>query len=289
MLWIIPALAAPALWAVSNLIDESLVRRTVRDPMALVLATGIFASLPAVAAVVQGRLFWPGYEIAAIALAGGALGLVVYFPYLKALELASPSSVILMWNLAPVMIVGLARGLAGEILSPPDYLAVVLLVLSSAIASVSPHPSGWFNKGFPWMAIASVLLAVAAVAEKATYQRLPFFAGFAWLSIGAMGTTAVLAILCRKSRQQLQDCLRTRTSAVLLANGGLDFAAVFALNLATSKAPVSIVHALGGLQPIFVLAFGGAKKSTPRELLRTGIAAGLAIVGIALIRASILE
>jgi drug/metabolite transporter (DMT)-like permease len=289
MLWILPALAAPALWAVSNLIDESLVRKTIRDPMALVLATGIFASMPAVVAVLQGRLLWPGYETAAVAIMGGALGLVVYYPYLKALELASPSSVILMWNLAPVMIVGLAHGLAGEILSFPDYCAIALLVLSSAIASTSPHPGRWFNKGFPWMGVASALLALAAVSEKATYQHLAFSDGFAWLSVGAACTTAILAIVCKKSRQQLHASLRSRTSAILLINGALDFAAAFALNIATSAAPVSLVHAVGGLQPIFVLAFGGVKKSTAREWLRTGIAAALAIVGIGLIRATILQ
>jgi drug/metabolite transporter (DMT)-like permease len=107
--WLVPALAAPLLWGASNLVDEHLVNRAERDPLTLAIIAGIFASLPAIFVIATGRWIWCGWDTATVAPVGGALGIVVYLPYLAALRIASPSVVILMWTLSPVAIVAIAH------------------------------------------------------------------------------------------------------------------------------------------------------------------------------------
>jgi len=286
--WVVPALAAPVLWALSNLIDEHLIKNSVRDPMSLTLVTGLFASVPAVAVAVSGHWIWPGLETASLALLCGSLGLLVYYPYLTSLETESPSAVILMWNLTPVAIVGLARLFLHEHLASSEYFALALLVTSSIVAAVHLSPVGWMSRAFPWMVLASVLLAASSIIEKSIYDRLPFSAGIGWISLGAMLTTGAFWVVCVNSRRTLIRSLRSPLATLLVVNELLDLGAACALSLATSLGSVSLVHAVGGIQPIFVLLFGAVAsrnlRRTRGEWVRTFIAAGLAITGLRLIQ-----
>jgi drug/metabolite transporter (DMT)-like permease len=288
--WLVPALVAPLLWGASNLVDEHLVNNAKRDPFTLSIVAGIFGSLPAIFVIATGRWVWCSGEVEIVALVGGALGIIVYLPYFEALRVASPSIVILMWNLSPVAIVAIAHFTVGERLHAPEYLAVSLLVASSALASVSPDRGRSVVRAIPWMVLASLVLAVSSVAEKATYDRLAFWAGFGWLSLGASCATVTLVLLSRRARGELISSFRDRMAHLYLGNEILDLGAVFALNFATSLAPVSLVHAVGGTQPVFILLverfLPRREGSTHAEWLRTAVAAGLAVIGLGLLRSA---
>jgi drug/metabolite transporter (DMT)-like permease len=290
MFWLVPALAAPLLWGGSNLVDEHLVNRAERDPFTLAIIAGIFASLPAIFVVVTGRWIWCGWETAIVALVGGAFGIVVYLPYLAALRIASPSVVMLMWNLSPVAIVAIAHFTVKERLHGSEYVAVGLLVAGSALASICSDRGRSVARAIRLMVLASLILAVSSVAEKATYDRLTFWAGFGWLSLGAATATFILTLASQRARCELQSAVRDRMLTLYIGNESLDLAAVYALNLATSLAPVSLVHAVGGTQPVFILLIEQflprRAGSTRAEWLRTAFAAALAVVGLGLLRSA---
>jgi drug/metabolite transporter (DMT)-like permease len=288
--WLVPALLAPLLWGASNLVDEHLVNRAERGPVTLSIVAGLFGSLPAIFVTVSGRWVWCGWETANVALAGGALGTLVYLPYFAALRIASPSVVVLMWNLSPVLIAGIAHFTVREHLHTAEYAAVGLLVASSALASISRDRGRSVTRAIPWMILASIVLALSSIAEKATYDHLPFWAGFGWLSLGAGCATVALLLASRRARDELRSSLQDRTARLYLGNEVLDLGAVCALNFATSLAPVSLVHAVGGTQPVFILLverlLPRREGSTGAEWLRTAIAAGLAVIGLGLLRST---
>jgi drug/metabolite transporter (DMT)-like permease len=288
VLWIVPALLAPLLWAASNLVDDHLVKKATLSPFMLVLSTGIFASLPALFVAATGRWGSCDGRTAALALVGGALGVLVYYPYFRALELAPPSAVMLMWNLSPVLIAGIAHATTHEHLSKIESLSLLLLVASSAIATTATSRS-WSPAGaLPWMLIASVFLAVSSVIEKATYERLAFWPGFGRLSLGAAVAAALVTVLSPLARTQLCETYRSNLAALMFGNELLDLAAVGALNLATSMAPVSLVHAVGGTQPVFILLLARFLPSSEvagrNEWIRTILAAALALTGLSFLR-----
>lgn len=288
MFWLVPALAAPLLWGGSNLVDEHLVNGAERDPFTLAIIAGIFASLPALFVIATGRWIWCGWETATVAIVGGGLGIAVYLPYLAALRIASPSVVILMWNLSPVAIVAIAHFTVKERLHGSEYAAVGLLVAGSAIASICSDRGRSVTRALPLMVFASLILAVSSVAEKATYDHLPFWGGFGWLSLGAAAAALILTAASPRARRELRSAARDRLVALYVGNEGLDLAAVYAVNLATSLAPVSLVHAVGGAQPVFILLIERflprRTGSTRAEWLRTAVAAALAVVGLSLLR-----
>jgi drug/metabolite transporter (DMT)-like permease len=285
VLWLLPALAAPILWAASNLIDERLVRTSVRDPLALLLITGLFGSLPAVLIFFSGGL--PDSSTILLALLGGCLEILAYYPYLLTLKTTSASNVILMWNLTPVFIMLLAHTFLGERLFPWEYLALFFLVISSMLASFNSDKKTWDKNAFLWMLFASLLLALSSVIEKSVYERVDFLMGFGWLSLGVLLTTMALFLLFPRARRHLFSSLKTSLAPTLVGNEFLDLSAVTALQWATSLGPVSLVSAVDGTQPLFILLIGWlflkSKKMEKPELARTLIAVALAVAGLAII------
>jgi drug/metabolite transporter (DMT)-like permease len=288
MFWLVPALISPLLWAASNVVDEHLVTRAEQAPVTLLLVTGIFGSLPALYVLVTGQWVPCSASTAALALAGGVLGILVYYPYLVALTTASASDVILMWNLSPVLIMGIAHVTVSERLTHGQYIAIALLVVSSMLATIAPGKVRTKRGAMPWMILASILLAVSSVAEKAVYERLPFMGGFGWLSLGAAITTAGVALASGTARNELAASVRGKLALVFIGNELLDLGAVSTLEFATSLAPVSLVHAVGGTQPVFILlierALRRSTQGTRLERARTILATGLAVLGLGLLR-----
>lgn len=290
MTWFPFALAAPALWGASNMVDARLLKREVPDALALVIITGLFGGIPAIVVAAMGAFDAVSGGAVVLAIAAGVVGLLVYFPYLRALEVASPASVILMWNLAPVFIVGIAWFALGERLLPSEYVAVVLLVASTLTAARHRGSETAWSRGLPWMVLASLLIAVEAVLQKALFEHAAFAPGLAWMSAATCGTAIVLIPLRASTRRALRGALDWRTVAVLTANEGLDVGAGAALSRATSLGPVTLVHAVGGLQPLFILVFAAitaqrSERPTARgELARHAVAIALAVAGLGLIR-----
>ncbi|MDP3771346.1 MAG: DMT family transporter [bacterium] len=294
--WLPFAFISPVLWAASNLVDEDLVRYDVRDPVVLTAITGLFSAIPVVILAALGAFVWPGWSVFALAVATGIVGLLVYIPYLRALVLASSASVILMWNLTPVIIAGAAWMLLGERLLSREYLAIGLLVSSSLLAAYRPGPDGHhWSRAAPWMVLASCMYAAEAVLGKAVYERVPFAVGLAWISATSLFLAVGMLVVRARSLSVLARAFRGRTGLVVVANEGIELAAIVARDRAVSAGPVSLVNAIGGLQPIFVVAFAAAatalhlghhrlQRPTRAELPRILLATAIAVLALALIR-----
>lgn len=294
--WFPFAIVSPVFWAASNLIDEDLVRHDVRDPVILTAITGLFSGIAVIVLALLGAFVWPGWNVFVLAVATGAIGLLVYIPYLHALVLASSASVILMWNLTPVIIATAAWAVLGERLLSREYVAIGLLVSSSLLAAHQRGPDGrHWSRAAPWMVLASFMYAGEAVLGKAVYERVPFAVGLAWISATSFLLAVGLLVVRARSLPVFVRAFRGRTGLVVVANEGIDLAAVVARDRAVSLGPVSLVNAIGGLQPIFVVAFATAaaalgfarhhiRRPTRAELPRILLATAAAVLGLGLIR-----
>jgi drug/metabolite transporter (DMT)-like permease len=282
--WLGFALLAPLLWSASNLIDERLVRTSTLRPWTLVTIAGAFASVPAF--LLFGRWYWPGWATVSLALGTGAVSVLLLFPYLTALAQESAARVVLMWNLSPVVVLWMAATVLGERVPALAAAAVFLLVASSLVAAYRGEPLQPWSSATGWMLLASVALAADSVMEKAVYQRLPFLTGLAWISAGSLLTTGSIVALASESRSHLRDAVSARLGGVVLLNEGLSLVAAWSLSFATSRGPVGIVAAVGGLQPVFVLLFQGAtrrERLTRLDLMRLVGASALAVGGLRLL------
>ena len=293
MTWFAFALIAPMLWGLSNLIDVDLERRQVRDPLAITLIAGLTSTIPLIVIAASGQFVWVGWLTALLAIARGIIGLLVYVPYLRALDYASPATVVLMWNVAPVFVVVMAWATLGERLAPLDYLAMVFLIVGSVFIAYRPGAGtrSW-NRACSLVLLASIMSAIEVTLEKAVFDRVSFAAGFWWISASTFGTAIGVLIVHPRSRRIFLDALRRRTP-LLVGNELLDLAAVTARARATSMGSVSLVNAIGGLQPLAIVFFTavgsalhirGVRMPRRAELFRIAIATACAVVGLSLIR-----
>lgn len=298
MMWFVFALVAPLLWGTSNLIDEKL-ERDGETPLALVAITGLFAGIPALVLFFTGQFAVPASAaVWLLAIVGGVLSLAVYFPYFKALTYTSPATVILMWNMSPLFVVLLAWFFLHERLVVQDYIAVVLLVASAAVSSYSPavRAATKNKRAFLWMLLASLLIAADSVLEKAVFEAIGFRTGLAWLSAGSLLTAIGIIAVSSKTRRVLRRSLRLGMLRLFVLNEALDVGAATAGSYANSVGPVTVVHTIGGLQPLFVMIIGAlfftSQRRTPLKqagMLQFSVAIALAIAGFALLKTSLDE
>lgn len=290
MLWLLFALLAPLLWAATNIIDDDLVLHRLKKPVIIVGITGLFAGIPALCILLSGHFSLPSWPIVLFGIATGIVSLIAYYPYYRALETANPESVILFWNLAPVLVTLFAFIFLDERLSMIKYIAIGLLILSAIITEGShvdfkPHGNA---RAMLWMLLGSVITATQYIFEKQLYTSIGPADGL--VLIGTGGCISGLLILSSKRNRHTVISAFKKNGLILGINHLLDLGAVVCSSLAIAFGTVSIVSALQGVQALFVviLAWIATRIFTKKQLCiakappcgRMAIAIILSVIGL---------
>jgi len=285
MLWLFFALLAPALWAITNIIDDELIDSHTGTPAVLVTITGFFAIIPFFIALFSGSMEWPGYTVLFFSIMSGVIGLLVYFPYFFALKISDPAPAMLMWNLTPAFVVGASILFFGIHPSFVEYVAIGILIVSSLIVGYKKGSRFDVNKAFPWMFFASILSAVEIVCTKVVFNHTSFLTGLGWISLAIFLTALVLFMSSYSIRQRLRQHSKGLWKEITI-DELLDSGAQVARNYAISAGPIVLVKAAEGLQPLFVLFFSlfMVHKRSSVPVTRLIIAAVIAIVGLLFMR-----
>lgn len=256
MLWFFFALLAPILWAISNLIDGDLILHRVKSPSVILGLTGLFSGLPAVYVFITHQFVMPSLGMILLGLLAGAVSLLAYLPYFRTLTIANPAEAVLLWNLSPVLIAIGAHVFLGEQLSVTKYLAIALLVFSAIYierSHVKEMQKLWSPRVLGLMTLASIGTATQALLEKQLYTTVSARSGIALVSIGSFALGLCLFFFSRERRIVI-DALR-KNGTLLVINQLLDVVASVCLSIAIFYGYVSVVTAIGGIQPLFILAF----------------------------------
>jgi drug/metabolite transporter (DMT)-like permease len=290
MLWLLFALLAPLLWAATNILDDDLVLHRLKKPVVILTITGLFTSIPAVYLILFRHVAIPSVSVLLFGIATGALALLTYYPYYRALETTNPESAILFWNLAPVLVAIFAFVFLGERLVLIKYVAIGLLILSAIIAegSQTEFQHRGNTKAFGWMALASVCVATESIMEKYLYGLSNTATGIAMMGIG--GAFITFLMLCSRTRRRAVIGAFKKNGRLLTGNHLLDTAAVVCSNLAIAYGSVSVVSAFQGIQPLFVMMFAGiaSRFFTNKQLrlakapqtMRVAVAVMLSVIGL---------
>lgn len=286
MLWLIFALVATALWGFTNLIDSDLLERRRQNPNTLTFVTGVFGSMPVLLLLLLPVDIPPAGALIA-ALGAGAIGLFVYWPYYQALERTHTVNVILLWNLAPVLVVFFSWLFLNEQLDAKQYVALILLVASSFLTGYQPTSSHRIPlAAAAWMLLASITTAVEYTLLGYVFQELSILDGIVWVSVGILAATILIPIFIPTVRRQIVHTIANAQMRRRFAlNELLDLAASLCRMVAIRLGSVGLVSAVGGLQSLFVLGFTPFFKSrrTPPSRLLVAVAAALGVIGLGLL------
>jgi uncharacterized membrane protein len=297
--WLLFALSAPVLWAVSTHLDKYLVERYFKHTSVAVLL--IFTAL--VGVLLLPVIWWYQPDVLSLpwphALAAAFAGILylggLWF-YLAALQSEEASVVAPMFQASALWGYLLGYLVLGETLSATQTIGGLLIIAGAVLLSIGTRARTGFNTRLvALMLICTFALALSSLIFKVFAIRDAFWTTTFWMFVGeAVFGVGLLAVPAY--RATFAELLRTSPIAVLsinavneLINLGGGLGARYALLLA----PISLVQAVGSTTTLFVFLFGvaltlflpgfGAEDLSRASLARKAVAAVIVMAGVVLI------
>lgn len=260
MPWLFFAIAAPALYGISNFIDKFLVEKRISDPLVLnVLGGGSSFIFGLIILIVRGFPLLGPFQMVLIIISG-ALVEFALLPYYKALALDDTSRVVPLFQAIPIIVLVLSYVFLGESLSSLQFIGFFAILIGGFILSLEKLNLRVFElrKSFWYMILADFIFAVAFIILKFVITPVNFWTSIAYELIA--GEAVVIIILSfRNYRSRVFEQLRklnisswlvASSSELVYLLGRISWFYAFAL------ASASLVSVMLGFQPFFVLLLG---------------------------------
>jgi len=267
-IWILIAVFAHFLNAVTAIVDKHIVSDKVMKPVVYAFYSGIFQieyllAIPVLAVLWPEIAFrFPSWELFALAAFAGALFIFTLTIFYQAIRLAEVSRVTPMVGVSvPVFTFLLSFIFLGESLSARQGVAFTLFLIGGFFMSANIS-QGRITKvrGTALALVSGFLFASYYVIIDFLFGRVGFLDAFILIQFGGF-LGAVLLLVPSKSRREIlgmkeeeNDIIENRTSAVLFVSDKLTSAvAAFLLTYSISIGDVVIVNSLQATQYAFTL------------------------------------
>ncbi len=258
MTWISCAIGSCAVYAAVNHLDAHIISRHVKGPAAMPLYTAIVVLVISFVAFLAAGLPDMGREGGLLTAAGFVMMMANIF-YFRAIAVGDPAIVAAMFQVKAVFTLVLSRLFLDERLSA-ERLVGFVLILGAAIVLSLESVEGRFRlgKAFWPILVADFCWATAAIFVKHASTNVTFLSIVAYEGFGlALGGVAIA--LSGPVRHAFRTSYRDSgrgVIALVFASEGLGFLGKALFLLGVSLGPVTIVSALGGVQPFFSIAYG---------------------------------
>ena len=260
-LWLLLALIVPFMLAAVNVIDKLVVDRHVRTTLIYPFYIGIIEVV--VASTLLTGLLLTGLEDVDWKVIGGAMAMgslrgLSLVTMVLALRLEQVSRVIALWFLNPIMVVGMAVVFLSESMSG---LAIGAIAMASLGAGVVSWTGGESSRGF--MAPKVIALALVSAMAWATANILTkqfvdddSFWQLYFGSRAGFGVVMLVLVFSSEVRREAGDGWRSRplVGLFLLAEVIVTVSLILYYS-AINLGPVSLVSAIGAIQPLSVLIY----------------------------------
>jgi len=262
--WLLIALLAPTLWAVTNHIDKYLLNQQLdqRGIGALLTASALIG-LPCMLAIV---LLRPGVLHISLfhslmMVANGVLYIVGLLPYLYALQRDETSIIVPLFQTTAIFSYLLGLIFLDEQLSIRQLAAVLLLVGGAVIISLERK---WqlvqFKADVFWlMLLAALLNAFNWFVFKYVAIQDDFWATSFWEYAGFLLTALFILLAVPPYRRDFVVAMRhggRQMIGLSALNELIGIGAKTATNIASLLAPLALVSSINGLQPLFTFIYG---------------------------------
>ena len=260
-LWLLLALTVPLMLAAVNMIDKLVVERHVNTTLLYPFYVGIMEML--ISSLVLAVLLMAGAENANWPAIGAAIGMgslrglgLIFL--VSALRLEQVSRVVAIWFLNPIFVVVLAVIFLNESVSD---LAIAAIVMASLGAGIVSWTGGESSRQFipPRVIVLSLLAAltwaIANVLTKLFVEDAPFWQ-FNFGSRLGFGMVMLILIFNSEVRHDARTGWRSRPLWALFLLAEIIVTISLPLYfLAIKLGPVSLVSAVGAIQPLTVLIY----------------------------------
>jgi len=260
--WVFYAIAAPALYAVSNFFDKFLIEKRVRDPIILAIIGGFLSCV--VGFVILMFRGFPGIPTNQLIylLVAGVLFELALIPWYKALSLEDASRVGPLFQVIPVLVLAMSYLFLGERLVLGQLLGFLFILIGGYLLSVKKFGSGVFEirRALWWSLLSSLLFAIPFILFKFVSLEQGFWDSLAYEFIGGgIGALILLISVVVFRDVGFRGGIIKRgfgTWAIIGSNEVIYITSRVFNFYAIALASASLVSVLGGFQPFFMLVFG---------------------------------
>ena len=254
--WILVAVAAYFLNAVTPLIDKFLLGDHIPNPTVYAFYVGLLSIVAVIMAPFG--LIWPGTAQFLFSLVSGALflfGLYVFFIALKRQEASRVVPVV--GAFVPLVVSVLAYLWLGDRLDRYEMIAFVLLVSGGVLMSVERETRRLSPRGVLVPLAAAFLMGASYVLLKGLFGYQPFISSFVWTRVGTFLAALSLLIpsVSRRAIIHSTKALRVKTTGLFIFNKALGGVTYLLLNFAFFLGSVTLVNAMQGVQYLFLFLF----------------------------------
>lgn len=259
-IWILASLANPLIFSIVTLIDKRVLSGFGMPLPSFNLFVG--GSQGLFGAVVLLFSFPSGVEFDIVARAWSigvlqGMSLILFFWMLKRED---PSRVIPAMQTTPIYVALLAWAIFGESLGALQWVAVILAVSGSVLASVqvgshSLNGKVGFQPVFLLLAAAAALMASSQLVTKSIIDDLSILDIVSLRGTGLF--TVMYVVFARPAAVRgLGHFLKQprRAPWLIFAEGIMPFTGHLLITFAIGRGPIALVSALGGARPIFVFS-----------------------------------
>lgn len=299
MNWLVIALLSPALWAAGNHIDKYLLDKKLNShgPGPLLLFSALAGCVSAPLILLSGAQVFVIAPLNAMLVAlNGALFVLSLLPYYQALIRDEASIVVPLFQTTAVFSYVFGAVFLHEHLDLVQTLAAFAVVAGSILLTLELNRGALRFKRdvFLLMMVASCMNAVNWLLFKVVARDTDFWVTSFWEYVGFAAMGLLLFVGVGRYRREFVKVVRGNRASVLglaALNETLSLGAKTATNIASMTAPLAIVSALHGLQPLFVLVLGvllsvrvtqyNCENLSQKTLLQKGVAISLTVAGTA--------
>lgn len=269
MLWIIFAVIAYFLLAISSIIDDFLLTKSLAKPKVYAFYAGILGIFAFVLAPFFGFVM-PDIITLLIALLSGVFWFFALLGLYESLRLFEASRVIpAIGGILPVFTLVFSYIFAlqsNEAITPLGFgkiLAFIFLIIGSILISLEKN-SRITKKNFVLSGLTALLFALSFFTAKLVYISQPFISGLIWIKVGGF----LIALLFLSSKEVRENIFKKKAKRVLssfkkpkvvllfLSNQLIGTGAGILQNLAIFLAPISylaFINAIEGIRYVFLL------------------------------------
>ena len=261
MTWLILSLIAPFLWSIANYVDKYILSKT---PYTNGGSGGLVILSSVVSFFVALILFFKNgthilqlnmWSIFVLLLAGTFELLYVYF-YFLALEIESTSTVITLFQFAPVFGVLFGFIFIHEIPSLIQCMAILIILTGTLCLVIEKNEINLKYKVIKLMGVSTLFVGLYGTFFKMAGESLPLWTAVFWEYIGISLAGLLFFIFSKQNQSQFFAMLKGKAVALTSVAEFLNIGAILATNAAVLLAPVGLVLSISSVQPVFVLIEG---------------------------------
>ncbi len=197
-------------------------------------------------------------RIILLALLTGILRVSAVLIMLRSLTREAVSRVIPVIHIYPIFVAIMAVPILGESLRYQHWLTIIIVVAGAVMVSIKHNPTGattWFGKPLLLLLVSSLLFALSDISSKYVLAYISFWNLFSLTAFCMSGVFLLISLRPGILADLRQMTGRASVLTLILIDEALALLGIILSLRALEQGPVSLVSAITGSRPMFVVIF----------------------------------